>query len=71
MQIAKIFTLLFPTVDLKLAFCLLVEIVIKSKESFPGFVLGHFRVKRSCFRIPLPPIPRVARVLGGACVGSR
>ena len=60
-----------PTVDFNFSFLSTVEIVIKSRESFPGFVLGHFRFKISCVGTPSPPTPRVARVFGGAHVEMR
>ena len=59
----KIYTFV-PTVDFNFSLLSVVEIVIKSRKSFPGFVLGHFRFKLSYLGTPSP----TTHPQGGACV---
>lgn len=72
-QTSKTIYTFVPTVDFNFSLLSVVEIVIKSRESFPGFVLGHFRFKLSCVGTPSAhtPTPRVVRVFGGARVEMR
>lgn len=61
------------TVDFNFSLLSAVKIVIKSRELFPGFVLGHFRFKLSCLGTPsthTPPPPGWC-VFGGARVEMR